>query len=56
MTASVLMGLNSALCCGVIGYIVVQSMAAKKFKEAGIPKGFFGYKKADVNAFIDQMN
>ena len=55
MIASVLMGLNSALCCGIIGYIVVQGMAAKKFKEAGIPRGFFGYKKADLYAFINQM-
>ena len=55
MVASVLMGLNSALCCGIIGYIVVQGMAAKKFKEAGAPRGFFGYKKAELYSFIDQL-
>lgn len=55
MVASILMGLNSALCCGVIGYVVVQSMAAKKFKEAGAPRGFWGYKKAELYAFIDQL-
>lgn len=53
--ASVLIGLNSAICCGAIGYIVVQSMAGKVLKEAGAPRGFFGYKKADLYAFIDQM-
>lgn len=53
--ASILMGLNSALCCGIIGYIVVQGMAAKKFKEAGAPRGFFGYKKAELYHFIDQV-
>ena len=55
IVASVLMGLNSALCCGVIGYVVVQGMAAKKFKEAGAPRGFFGYKKVELYAFIDQL-
>ncbi len=53
--ASLLMGLNSALCCGAIGYVVVQGMVAKKFKEVGAPRGFFGYKKAELYAFIDQL-
>jgi hypothetical protein len=56
LVASLLMGLNSALCCGIIGYIVVQGMAAKKFKEAGIPRGFFGYKKVEVYNFINQLS
>lgn len=54
--ASVLIGLNSALCCGIVGYIVVQAMAAKKFKEAGAPRSFFGYKKAELYHFIDQLS
>ena len=55
IVASSLMALNSAICCGIIGYVVVQSMAAKKFKEAGAPRGFFGYKKVELYAFIDQL-
>jgi hypothetical protein len=55
MVASLLMALNSAICCGAIGYAVVQSMVGKKLKEAGVPRGTFGYKKADVYAFIDQL-
>ncbi|MBI1335291.1 MAG: hypothetical protein JST12_05550 [Armatimonadetes bacterium] len=53
--ASVLMGLNSAFCCGIIGYIIMQSYAAKKFREAGAPRSFFGFKKAELYAFIDQL-
>lgn len=30
LIASILMGLNSALCCGIIGYVVMQSIASKE--------------------------
>jgi hypothetical protein len=54
---SVLMGLNSALCCGIIGYVVMQSIAAKAMQqEHGVPKGgFFGMKRADVEARLAQL-
>jgi len=55
MIASILMGLNSALCCGIIGYAVVQNMAAKKMKEFGITGGTFGIKKNLVYARIEQL-
>jgi hypothetical protein len=53
--ASILMGINSALCCGVIGYFWVQSIAAKKMKEFGVqPKGF-GLKKKDIQLAIQEL-
>src|SRR5579859_7496136 len=38
--ASVLMGLNSALCCGVIGYVVMQQLAMAEMKKYGVKAGF----------------
>jgi hypothetical protein len=53
--ASVLMALNSALCCGIIGYIVVQSLAAKEMKKYGLVGGGFGLKKPNVERLISEM-
>ncbi len=53
--ASVLMGLNSALCCGIIGYVVVQQVAANEMKKYGIKGGFGGIKKSLVQAKVQQM-
>ncbi len=53
--ASLLMGLNSALCCGIIGYIIVQSIAAKEMKKYGIAGGAFGIKKSLVKAKLEAM-
>ena len=54
--ASVLMGLNSALCCGVVGYLVMQSIAAKEMAKYGIKGSIFGgIKKPLVYARIEQM-
>jgi membrane-associated phospholipid phosphatase len=50
--ASVLMGLNSALCCGIIGYVVMQSIAANELKRSGIKMGFFARKQA----IMDQID
>lgn len=43
--ASVLMGLNAALCCGVIGFLVVQQMISKELGKFGVKMGFFQNKK-----------
>lgn len=43
--ASILMGINSALCCGIIGYAVMQSIAANHMKPYGIKLGAFASKK-----------
>ena len=40
--ASVLMGLNSALCCGVVGYVVMQMIASNEMKRYGLKSGFLG--------------
>lgn len=53
--ASVLVALNSALCCGIIGYIVLQSMAMKRIRDYGLKGGFFGLKKKDVQARLDAL-
>jgi hypothetical protein len=53
--ASVLMGLNSALCCGIIGYIVVQGLAAKEIKKYGLNAGAFGLKRTEIEQRIAEM-
>lgn len=53
--ASILMGLNSALCCGIIGYVVMQTIASNHIKKYGIKTGFFGLKKKDVAQKISEL-
>ena len=40
--ASLLMGLNSALCCGLIGYIVMWRIAALELRKYGLHPGIKG--------------
>jgi len=53
--ASVLVGLNSALCCGIIGYLVLQGMAMKRIKQYGIKTGLFGLRKQDIQARLEEL-
>lgn len=53
--ASVLMGLNSALCCGIIGYVVMQNIALKGMARFGIKAGLFGLKKSVVEQRIAEL-
>ncbi len=53
--ASFLLGLNSALCCGVIGYVVMQMIASTEMKKYGIKTTFFGLKKKVIKARIDEI-
>jgi hypothetical protein len=56
VVASVLMGLNSALCCGIIGFVVVQQMATKGISRYGLrvrPIG--GFRKGDIVARIEEL-
>lgn len=55
VVASVLMGLNSVFCCGIIGYIVMQTIAATEMKNYGLKTGFLGVKKKEVQERIAQM-
>ena len=52
LLASILMGLNSALCCGLVGYVVMQNIAMKEMKLYGIQSGLFGLKKKDFENFV----
>ncbi len=52
MLASVLIGLNSALCCGVIGFMVMQAIAAKEIRRYGVNAGAFGIRKKDIAAAV----
>jgi hypothetical protein len=54
MIASVLMGLNSALCCGAVGYIVVQGKASRELRNYGIRPGFLGINKKEFYRALDQ--
>lgn len=51
VVASVLMGINSVT-CGIIGYIVMQSIAMNHIKRYGLKSGFFGLKKREVKQRI----
>src|SRR6185312_4091867 len=42
LTICILMGLNSALCCGIVGFIVMQQIASKDMLNYGVKGGFFG--------------
>lgn len=53
--ASGLLGLNSALCCGIIGYVVLQQIASSEIKRYGVRSGFLGVRKKDVQAKVAEM-
>lgn len=56
IVASMLMGLNSAFCCGIIGYVVMQHLATKEMVRYGM-KPFLvgGVRKSDVMAVMDDL-
>lgn len=51
--ASVLMGLNSIVCCGIIGYSVMQSLAMKEMKLYGITSAGFFFGRKQLNEAIN---
>ncbi|KAA0239309.1 MAG: hypothetical protein EDM74_04355 [Armatimonadetes bacterium] len=53
--ASVLMALNSVICCGAIGYVVMQMIAGAEIKKYGVKQGAFGYRKKQIQQRIEQM-
>lgn len=56
LTATILMALNGLLCCGIIGFAIMQNFAVKEMYKYGIKGGtFFGVKKKDIQATIDAM-
>lgn len=52
---SVLLGLNSAICCGAIGFILVQMAAIKKLNEGGIEASLLKFNVKNGLATVDQM-
>jgi ABC-type cobalt transport system substrate-binding protein len=56
LIASCLMGLNSALCCGIIGYVVMQQIASTEMKKYGIRTAFLGVRKKEVEARIRELS
>ena len=55
IAASLLIGLNSVFCCGVIGYIVMQMIAYAEMKKYGIKGSTFGIRKATIMEAIAQL-
>jgi hypothetical protein len=53
--ASVLMALNSALFCGIIGFFVMQMIAAAEIKAYGVRSGILGFKRRDVMARVQEL-
>lgn len=53
--ASLLIGLNAVLCCGIIGYIVMQMIASNEMKRYGLKPGMLGIRKRDWKAAIAAM-
>lgn len=53
--ASVLLALNSVICCGAIGYVVMQMIAGAEIKKYGVKQGMFGYRKKQIQQRIEQM-
>lgn len=55
IVASILLALQSWLCCGAIGIIVMQQIITGEMKKYGIPAGFLGVKKTIVANAIAQL-
>lgn len=52
--ATIAMAFNS-VCCGIVGYIVMQQIAANHIKRYGIKSGFFGIKKTAVQQKVAEL-
>ncbi|HVT10654.1 MAG TPA: hypothetical protein VHE55_00175 [Fimbriimonadaceae bacterium] len=56
IVASVLMALNAVLCCGIIGYVVMQQIAYQAMKKKfGVRARFGGLRKTDIEQAISEM-
>lgn len=55
VTAAILMGLNSALCCGVVGYIIMQMLAVAEMKRYGLRMGLLGMRKKEVLTVVEAI-
>jgi hypothetical protein len=56
LLASLLIALNSVVCCGIIGYVVVQQLAANEMKKYGLKSHLFGgIRKREVEQVAQQL-
>jgi len=55
LIASILMAINSVVCCGIIGYSIMQQLAAGQIKLYGVKRAFMGYRKKDVEAAVEDL-
>ena len=55
LLASTLMGLNSALCCGVVGYIIMQHIAMSEMYRYGLSGSMFGLRKKVFQVRVDAL-
>lgn len=54
--ASFLMAVNSAVCFGIIGYVVIQTIAATEMNKYGVKGGILrGIRKKEVRMVIEQL-
>ena len=53
--ASVLMALNSIVCCGIIGYAVMQQLALSEMKLYGVRPRGFGLRRKDIDPIIQAL-
>ena len=55
VAAAVLMGINGALCCGVLGYAILQSIASRRMRSVyNVRLGLFMSKRL-VQKRIDEL-
>lgn len=55
VASSVLMGVNSVFCCGVLGYAIMQSIASRQMRSVyKVPLGLF-MSKRQVQKRIDEL-
>ncbi len=47
-------GINAAFCCGSIGYLVLLDSCNKEFRKYGLRYGFYGVRKAAIQAEVDR--
>jgi hypothetical protein len=53
--ASILIAVVSSVCCGIIGYIVMQQIAGAEMKKYGLKTRFLGIRKAEVVAAVEAL-
>lgn len=53
--ASLLVGLVSVICCGILGFVIMQQIAYGEMKKYGLRAGFFSMTKRKVLAMVEEQ-